>query len=210
MYAADAKLHTLRANESKLAEIKDPNGKRTSSSCPLVLNDMNESGEEERFDGEMHSPGQDHLEFCKLILTIDPPEEDDLNDMNTSLTTLAALQTATGLSIQPSTDQQQLQSTPSPGFRTNRPLFPQSHKSLEEQNDSVDPTAGGASRLLLAQPAPVKRHKQATGLHVTDRTVRNRQLQPRRKGRSRLTAHDSSNGEDNESALESELSDLDY
>ncbi|THD18350.1 Cohesin loading factor subunit SCC2 [Fasciola hepatica] len=211
LQAAGAELRKLRSNSLKLAERKESEGKDiTTASWPPLLDDMDEPGEEERFEGEMYSLVQDYLEFRKLILTIDPPGEDDLDEVNTSLTTLTTSQTAIGSSTQPPVDQQPFQSAPSSRLRSNRTLVPQSHKSSEEENDSDDSNAGGASRLMLAQSAPAKRRKPTTSLRTHSRAVNSRQLRQKRKRRRRLTAHGSSSGEDSESAAESELSDPDY
>ncbi|VDP88161.1 unnamed protein product [Echinostoma caproni] len=215
LQAAAAEVHKLRSNASKLAERKESEGKEIAPTAwPPVLDDIDEPGAEERFDGEMQSLVHDYLEFRKLILTIDPPGEDDIDDLNTSLTTPAPAQTTVGASTQPVIDQQAttqpLQSAASSRFRPSRTLVPQSHKSSDEENDSDDSNAGGASRLMLAQSAPAKKRKPTTSLRTPGRAMNSRPVRQKRKRRRRWTAHGSSSGEESESGAETEVSDPDY
>uniref|UniRef100_A0A5K3F1J8 Nipped-B protein n=1 Tax=Mesocestoides corti TaxID=53468 RepID=A0A5K3F1J8_MESCO len=98
------------------------------------------------------------VEFRKLILSIDPPEDDDVD------ISLNAAATVEGLVGDDKHATLQIDDIPirlAPG----RSLVPQSHaRSSDEEDDSADSDAGGASRLLLAQSAPQRRRGAVTGV----------------------------------------------
>ncbi|KAG5443974.1 Nipped-B-like protein B [Clonorchis sinensis] len=171
---------------------------------PPILDAAEDSRGEEAYEGEMRSLVHDYLDFRKLILTIDPPGDDDLvvgDDLNTSMLSQSAA------------DQPPTQALPA-RLRPVRTVVPQSHdKSSEEENDSEDSNAGGASRLMLAQSAPNKRRKPGSSLRPGAPPTRNSSIRPskkRRKRKRRYVAHGSSSGEDSDSLGDSEASDPDY
>ncbi|CDI96881.1 nipped b protein [Echinococcus multilocularis] len=91
------------------------------------------------------------FEFRKLILSIDPPDEDGFD------ATANSAANADGLG---GDDRQAIMTMDDIPLRLgpDRSLVPQSHnRSSDEEDDSADSDAGGASRLLLAQSAPQRR-----------------------------------------------------
>ncbi|VDM33859.1 unnamed protein product [Hydatigera taeniaeformis] len=93
----------------------------------------------------------EYFEFRKLILSIDPPDEDGFDAATNPAANVDGLggdDKQPGLPI----DDIPLRLGP------DRSLVPQSHnRSSDEEDDSADSDVGGASRLLLAQSAPQRR-----------------------------------------------------
>ncbi|CAH8872943.1 unnamed protein product [Trichobilharzia szidati] len=172
----------------------------------LSAEDVAEKDEDIECTSEMQSLVQDYLDFRKLILTIDPPGEEELGaeDLNTSLQSLGG--TVADDPCNTASDCAQLNKG-----RSLRTVVPQLHnKSSEEDNDSDDSNAGGASRLMLAQSAPTKRRKPTLGARTAIRNPINRNTKKKRRRRKRCTMAASSSGEESDSADESEPSDPDY
>ncbi|VUZ52148.1 unnamed protein product [Hymenolepis diminuta] len=88
---------------------------------------------------------QEFFEFRKLILSIDPPDDEGLDGTVTNVDDTAG-------QANPAEDVPMR-------LASDRSLVPQSHAphSSDEEDDSADSDAAGASRLLLAQSAPQKR-----------------------------------------------------
>ncbi|KAL3316738.1 hypothetical protein Ciccas_004607 [Cichlidogyrus casuarinus] len=133
--------------------------------------DEKDSSPSENYDGEITTLAREYLEFRKLILTIDPQNDEDdavpapneiasssiMTNNNRSLIVDSALPSYLG---DPNFSSQQPQlPTPQPQKRVpkqtvSRTLVPQSHNRETDEEDSQDSDAGGASRLMLAQSAP--------------------------------------------------------
>ncbi|KAK4474435.1 hypothetical protein MN116_001591 [Schistosoma mekongi] len=166
---------------------------------------INKMDDDEECINEMQSLIRDYLDFRKLILTIDPPGEEEVgpDDLNSSVQSGGAV---VDDRLNTVSDISQL----SKG-RPLRTVVPQLHnKSSEDENDSDDSNAGGASRLMLAQSAPTKKRKPALNLRGNLRNSSGRNAKNKRKRRKRFTMAASSSGEESESADESEPSDPDY
>ncbi|VDK23311.1 unnamed protein product [Taenia asiatica] len=91
------------------------------------------------------------FEFRKLILSIDPPDEDGFD---------ATTNPAVNVDGVGGDDKQAVLGMDDIPLRLgpDRSLVPQSHnRSSDEEDDSADSDVGGASRLLLAQSAPQRR-----------------------------------------------------
>ncbi|VDL93984.1 unnamed protein product [Schistocephalus solidus] len=142
------------------------------------------------------------LEFRKLILSIDPPDEDDTLDTSMNAGEV-------GQSLQAGDTATDTVPTRLPPGRT---LVPQTHgrSSDEEDENSDDSNAGGASRLLLAQSAP-QRRRGASGSAIATRSARVTRPTPtkRRSTRQKRMRVVLSSDEDSESPFESEASDAD-
>ncbi|KAA3682054.1 cohesin loading factor subunit SCC2, partial [Paragonimus westermani] len=156
---------------------------------PPVLDSEEDLRGEESFDGEMQSLVHDYLDFRKLILTIDPPGDEELADeLNTSVVSNSG-QLAQAV-CETTHNQAHL---PTVRLRPTKTLVPQSHsKSSDEENDSEDSNAGGSSRLMLAQSAPNRRRKPVGSLRpsasVSGRVgTCSRPIKRKRKRRKRYT-----------------------
>ncbi|KAL5105362.1 Nipped-B protein [Taenia crassiceps] len=91
------------------------------------------------------------FEFRKLILSIDPPDEDGFDATTNPAANAEGLGGDDKQAVLPM-DDIPLRLGP------DRSLVPQSHnRSSDEEDDSADSDVGGASRLLLAQSAPQRR-----------------------------------------------------
>ncbi|KAM7542591.1 hypothetical protein Aperf_G00000000216 [Anoplocephala perfoliata] len=94
---------------------------------------------------------QEFFEFRKLILSIDPPDDEGL-DGTANATVANAEDAGEEKQVPMAAEDILIRLAP------DRSLVPQSHtRSSDEEEDSADSDAGGASRLLLAQSAPQKR-----------------------------------------------------
>ncbi|CAH8674533.1 unnamed protein product [Schistosoma rodhaini] len=142
-------------------------------------NDKQADSEEETIN-EMQSLIRDYLDFRKLILTIDPPGEEDMgpDDLNTSVQSGGPTNDDRLNTVSDSTQLSK--------GRSVRTLVPQLHsKSSEDDNDSDDSNAGGASRLMLAQSAPTKKRKPALNLRGNLKNPLGRNTKNKRKRRKR-------------------------
>nr|VZH95966.1 unnamed protein product [Spirometra erinaceieuropaei] len=142
------------------------------------------------------------LEFRKLILSIDPPDEEDALDTSINA----------GEGGQPLQAGDNATDTVPTRLPPGRTLVPQTHgrSSDEEDENSDDSNAGGASRLLLAQSAP-QRRRGAGGSASAPRGARATRPTPtkRRSTRQKRLRVVLSSDEDSESPFESEASDAD-
>ncbi|CAH8644983.1 unnamed protein product [Schistosoma guineensis] len=175
------------------------------SSVELSNPNVKQAISEEETISEMQSLIRDYLDFRKLILTIDPPGEEELgpDDLNTSVQSGGPIVDDRLNTVSDSTQLSK--------GRSIRTLVPQLHnKSSEDDNDSEDSNAGGASRLMLAQSAPTKKRKPALNLRGNSKNPLGRNAKNKRKRRKRCIMATSSSGEESDSADESEPSDPDY
>ncbi|CAH8638119.1 unnamed protein product [Heterobilharzia americana] len=201
--AAGIELHkseSVLSSQSSLTT--DPNLEEKSET-----GSVGKADDEEECIGEMQSLIRDYLDFRKLILTIDPPGEDEVgtDDLNSSFQSSNA----------PVPDDRLNTVSDSTHFmarnRSIKTIVPQPHnKSSEEDNDSDDSNAGGASRLMLAQCAPTKRRKPTLSVRGSLKNPLSRNNKKKRRRRKRCTMAASSSGEESDSADESEPSDPDY
>ncbi|XP_018654847.1 putative nipped-b-like protein (delangin) (scc2 homolog) [Schistosoma mansoni] len=181
---------SVRTDNSSV-ELSNPNDKQADSGEEMI--------------NEMQSLIRDYLDFRKLILTIDPPGEEELgpDDLNTSVQSGGPTNDDRLNTVSDSTQLSK--------GRSVRTLVPQLHsKSSEDDNDSEDSNAGGASRLMLAQSAPTKKRKPALNLRGNLKNPLARNTKNKRKRRKRCIMAASSSGEESDSADESEPSDPDY
>ncbi|CAH8627447.1 unnamed protein product [Schistosoma mattheei] len=175
------------------------------NSVELSNPNVKQADSEEETISEMQSLIRDYLDFRKLILTIDPPGEEELgpDDLNTSVQSSGPIVDDRLNTVSDSTQLSK--------GRSVRTLVPQLHnKSSEDDNDSEDSNAGGASRLMLAQSAPTKKRKPALNLRGNSKNPLGRNAKNKRKRRKRCIMATSSSGEESDSADESEPSDPDY
>ncbi|KAK4467489.1 hypothetical protein MN116_008977 [Schistosoma mekongi] len=183
--------HPSFKTDNKFVELSNPNIKKADT--------------EEECLNEMRSLIRDYLDFRKLILTIDPPGEEEVgpDELNSSVQSGGPV---VDDRLNVVSDISQLNKGRS--LRTLVPVF--HNRSSGDENDSDDSNAGGASRLMLAQSAPIRKRKPALNLRNNLKTITDQSAKNKRKRRKQCTMVVNSSGDETESTEESEPSDADY